>query len=206
MLKSLLLLPAFFYCSILFSQHKRFEYVSVAATNSVTSKPITGYPALFTTIYHPGFEIGTGFTWKEKSRSDLSQTIRLGFFNHRFIQNSIFLYTEFKYNYHLKSWGIYAAPGLGYLHSFPATEQFKLNTTTGEYEKTGRFGRAQGMASLTIGTQRKFGEKYTGFLQFNSLLQFPFVPGYVNILPINQFHLGIRMKLEKRTAQKGGAK
>lgn len=177
-------------------QHKRkyvLNHLSVSLTNSVNSFPITGYPAVFYSQFHPGFTIGTGFKWKEGKKTDLTQTLKAGCFFHRYIQHAAMIYTETGVRRKVGDWGISAMLGLGYLHSFPATQRFQLNTGTGEYEKIRNWGRPQGMFGFTLGLDRKINEKLRGFVRFQTIIQTPFVSGYIPVLPVNQLHAGITM-------------
>ena len=71
--------------------------VSIAFTNAHSQMPFHSFSRLFYAEWHPGVEIGTGFTWSAKKKHDWIQAIRIGYFYHAFIQHSISLYTETGY-------------------------------------------------------------------------------------------------------------
>jgi hypothetical protein len=171
----------------------RLNHMSIAITNSVNSFPITGYPAVFYSQFHPGLTLGTGFKWKEGKKTDFTQTFKMGCFFHRYIQNAAMLYTETGIRRKAADWGFSAMLGLGYLHSFPATQRFQLNPGSGEYEKIRNLGRPQGMFGFTLGIDRKINAHCRGFVRFQTIIQTPFVSGYIPVLPINQLHAGISM-------------
>lgn len=170
---------------------KPLLYWGIAVNNYVTAKPVTGFPKLFYTNFHPGITVSTGFNWKEKPKYNLMQTFKAGYFNHRYIQNSIVLYSEFGYRYKAGSKiGLSAAVGGGYLHMIPATQQFVL--VDGEWEKKKLKSRAQAMISLSLGVDYKITESgIRTFIRYQNMLQTPFVPGYVPLLPYNVLHLGV---------------
>jgi predicted alternative tryptophan synthase beta-subunit len=86
--------------------------------------------------------------------------------------------------------------GAGYLHSFVATDRFKQNPD-GVYQSYGTWGRPQAMLGFTLGLDRAVGKGYRVFTRVQTILQTPFVQGYIPILPINQLHLGITVPLKK---------
>src|SRR5690606_24777504 len=77
----------------------KLKYLGISLTNSITAKPITGFPKVFYSNYHPGVCLSTGFNWKSAEKHDLSQSFKLGYFSHRFIQRSVQLYSEFGYRW-----------------------------------------------------------------------------------------------------------
>ena len=195
--KLLVFLLLLFLCNLaeLRAQH-RLRYVSIAATNSASSFPISGVPQLWKAGMHPGLTLGTGFNWKEFGNISWAQTFKIGFFRHRFIQNAVMLYAENGLRYAKGSWGISAMLGAGYLHSFVATDRFKQNAD-GVYESYGAWGRPQAMLGFTLGIDRAVGKGYRVFTRVQTILQTPFVQGYIPILPINQLHLGVTVPIKK---------
>ncbi len=178
---------------------KRLTHIGVAFNNYVTAKPISGFSKLFTTQIHPGITVSTGFNWKEKEKYQLMQTFKVGVFHHRFIQTGVPLYSEFMYRYKPSSKiGLSAGLGAGYLHMFPGDEHFRQNESGG-WDVIKMKSRPQGMISLSLGIDYQItsaGNK--AFIRYQNVLQTPFVPGYVPLLPYNVFHIGTTFPLVKK--------
>lgn len=182
---------------------KRLLYLGLAVNNFVTAKPISGFPKLFYSQFHPGLTLSTGFNWKEKTRYNLMQSFKLGYFSHRYVQRSFVLYSEFGYRYKAGArWGFSIAAGAGYLHMIPATEQFRINEN-GDWEKIKLKSRPQALISLSLGIDYKVSESgIRTFIRYQNMLQTPFVPGYVPLLPYNVLHLGVTVPIS--LMKKGG--
>lgn len=182
---------------------KKLEYWSIAFNNVVTAKPFSGFPKLFYTNLHPGLTVSTGFTWKDKPKHSWNQSFKAGYFSHRYIQRAITLYSEFGYRYKAgKRLGLTAAIGAGYLHMIPAEKQFRMNDN-GDWEPIKMRSRPQAMISLSLGVDYKINEAGNRvFIRYQNLLQTPFVPGYVPLLPYNVLHLGCTFPVAQ--LKKGG--
>ncbi len=184
-----------------YSAKRPLLYWGVALNNFVTAKPISGFPKVFYSQFHPGITISTGFNWKEKPKHNWMQSFKAGYFSHRFVQKSIMLYTEVGYRYKIKKWGLSAAVGGGYLHMIPATHQFKKNDN-GDWEQLKLKSRPQALISLSLGIDYKITESgIRTFIRYQNMLQTPFVFGYVPLLPYNVLHLGITVPV---SVLKGG--
>jgi hypothetical protein len=146
---------------------------------------------------HPGIDIGTAFRYNRNEKHQLAQTVKLGFFYHRFVQSAIQLYSEFAYRYELKNGlGFDAMAGAGYVHSIPNTEILKLNSN-GVYEKETNLGKPEIMGSFAVGAGYKFANDVRVFTNYQFWLQTPFINSYVPVLPNTALHLGISCPLNK---------
>lgn len=203
MKRSALLLGLFIVVATSAEAKKKLGYIGIAVNNYVTAKPVTGFPKLFYSQFHPGVTLSTGFNWKERNRYDLTQSFKLAYFSHRYIQHSIILYTELGYRYKLgKRFGLSVALGAGYLHMIPATQQFRQNDN-GDWEQVKLKSRPQAAISLSLGVDYKVSESGIGaFIRYQNMLQTPFVPGYVPLLPYNVLHVGCTFPMTMFT--KGG--
>jgi hypothetical protein len=90
------------------------------------------------------------------------------------------------------------ALGGGYLHMFPGDEQFRQNDN-GEWQSVKITSRPQAMLSLSLGIDKAIGKKgWRAFMRYQNVLQTPFIPGYVSMLPYNVLHLGFTMPLKRK--------
>jgi len=182
--------------AVLNAQKPKFRYLSIAYTQSASSFPVSGFPQLWKARIHPGITVGSGFNWKEGKQLKWTQTVKAGYFYHRFIQHAVLCYTETGIRYMPGKLGISAMVGAGYLHSIPATGRFRL-LNNGTYQSFGRGGRAQGMFGFTLGFDYPASKNFRVFTRLQTLLQTPFVPGYVPLLPVNQVHVGFTVPFSK---------
>lgn len=182
---------------------KKLPYIGIAINNYITAKPVSGFPKLFYSQFHPGVTVSTGFNWMDKPKYSLSQSFKLGYFSHRYVQHSFVLYSEFGYRYKTGRWGLTAALGAGYLHMIPGEQQFRLNDN-GDWDKVRVKSRPQAMISLSLGVDYRITESgIRTFMRYQNMLQTPFVPGYVPLLPYNVLHLGVT--IPTALFKKGGA-
>lgn len=166
-------------------------HIGIAVNNFVCAKPVSGFSKLFYSQFHPGITISSGFNWTQKPKHSLMQGFKIGYFSHRYIQRSFTLYSEFGYRYKAsQAIAFTAALGGGYLHMIPATHQFRQNED-GEWEKIKLRSRPQAMISISLGIDWKLGNGGNRmFIRYQNILQTPFVPGYVPLLPYNVLHFG----------------
>lgn len=181
-------------------EHKhRPDYFSIAFTTLHTAFPFGSFSDLFTKEFHPGFELGTGFNWKSRTKHDWFQTFKFGYSYHRFIQHSVVLYSEFGYRYKFsKGFSIAAKIGGGYLHAIPVEKIFKLQED-GTYKKKTNLGRPQAMASFSLGITKKISaDGASVFLDYQQRLQLPFIKSYVPLLPSNILVIGVNIPLKSK--------
>jgi len=186
------------FVSVLGYGGRPLRYIGFAMNNYVAAKPVTGFPKMFYSQFHPGVTVSTGFNWKERVNYSWMQSFKASFFSHRFIQHSFSIYSEFGYRRKAGKWGYSAALGAGYLHMFPGAQQFKQNDQ-GEWQSVKITSRPQGLISLSLGIDRSVGQKgWKVFVRYQNMLQTPFIPGYVPLLPYNVLHAGFTMPLKRK--------
>lgn len=181
------------------SQKNKLDHISVSFTTLHTAFPFSSFSKLFTEEFHPGFEIGTGFIWKTKTKHDWLQTFQFGYSYHRFVQHSLALYTETGYRYKFyKTFAAEAKLGAGYLHAIPTEKIFKLNDD-GEYKKKTNLGRPQAMVGFSLGINKKITDSGLAiFIQYQQRLQFPFIKSYVPLLPSNMLMAGVKIPCKSK--------
>jgi hypothetical protein len=173
----------------------KFDHLSLAYTNNHSAYPFSSFSKLVSGEWHPGFEMGTGFNWSDRKKHDWYQEIKLGYFNHQFVQHGIPLYTNFGYRYKFtKHWDAQAGLGAGMLLSIPDHKRYKLNGE-GNYEAQNKV-RLQGMFVFNIGAGYKFNldkmHPLEAFLTYQQRIQTPYVPSYVPLLPYNSLMIGMK--------------
>lgn len=194
MKKSILLVTAFV-ASLLLNAQKKDKQINLGIMNVQSAMPFGKFAGMFSDQFHPGIEGGVAMNWKTKQKHDWIQQFEAGYFFHRFVQHGIFLQTDFGYRYKFSNrFSSQATIGAGYLHSIPATAKLKLNSN-GEYENNKGIGRAQAMADLAFRVDWKFcpssKKPKSIFIQYQQLLQMPFIKSYVPVLPYNCFVVGV---------------
>jgi len=177
---------------------RKLNHISIAFTNAHSQIPFGSFSKLFYTEWHPGVEIGTGFTWASKPHHDWIQNFRLGYFYHAFIQHSISLYTEGGYAYKFPySISAIAKLGVGYMQAIPDSKILVLDGNKG-YEVKSNWGRSQAIFNFDIGVQKQISKSgFRIFLEYQQRFQIPFIPTYVTILPYNIILFGCHVPLHQ---------
>ena len=186
-------------CLMLSSSYaqRKLTQLTFETGNAITALPFIGAPQLFYTNYHPYTTVGARLIWKEKGKHAWEQSFSLGYIYHRFVQHSIPVLTETIYRYDFNSaFSLRAHLGVGYLHSIPATDRFKLNDQ-GEYEKIKNLGRAQVGVKFSISAAYAINPDLQLTLNYGVLGQLPFVKSYVPLLPYNTLQVGITKNISK---------
>ena len=182
-------------------KQKRFgvDHISISFTNSHTSMPFGKFVSLLTDEFHPGFEVGTGISWKNWARHDLFQEFKFGYSYHRWVQHSLVFYTEFGYRYKFpKGFGATAKLGGGYMRAIVANQVFADGPDNGEQYGKITSGRSQAIVTGSIGISQTFQKpRCTLFLEYQQRLQTPFIQSYVPMLPYNIIMVGFRIPLKK---------
>jgi hypothetical protein len=176
---------------------RKFTHITIETGSAASSFPLLGATEIFSG-YHPYSAVGLRLTWKEEKKQAWEQSIKLGYFYHRFVHHNIPFYTATGYRYDLgKKFTVRAQLGIGYLHSIPATERFELNAQ-GEYIKIRNLGRAQGMIHFSLAGGYKLNNQFELTLNYGILGQVPFVKSYIPLLPYNTLQAGIAKRISKK--------
>ncbi len=188
----------FFVAPGLMAQQVRPLSVSVLA-NATALPTRTG--EIFQSV-HPGFNVGTSFRYNQSASNQLSQTLKIGYIFHQFVQHSVQVYSEFEYKKMLgQRINLAGAVGAGYVHLFSATQVFRRNDD-GDYEAKPNWGRPQVMGTLALGAgyliNQNSEKPLEVFTRYQFWLQAPFVRQYVRVLPNTALHLGLNYPLFKR--------
>ncbi len=179
------------------TQRKKYslQYWGIAATNNHSAFPFASFSRLFSGPWHPGFEVSTAITWREKNKHQWLQEGKAGYFYQQFIQHGVSLYTNLAYKHRiLTSFSAKVGLGAGYFHSMPLQQRFSLQDN-GNYEHLKSIGRGQAMIALNLTAGYRFNKTSRHplevFITYQQWLQTPYVPSYVPLLPYNSIMLGI---------------
>lgn len=165
-------------------------------SNNVTSFPVTGYPKVFYSQFHPGIDLFYGLKLNKKVENQFWLMADAGAYYHRFVQTAIRLYATVNYEKIINTrLDLFAGLGGGYLHSIETEATLKLNDE-GNYEVQNKItGRPQMLLAIDLGGtySLKENEARALRLQINirTYVQGTFVKGYVPFLPVNTFTIGI---------------
>jgi hypothetical protein len=157
--------------------------------------PFVGISDVLTEIYRPYMEVGYALKLNRAEKNHFWLEGRVGYFNHRFVQQVIPIMLEGSYERNIKeNIRVFAGLGLGYLHAFPHEGRFELNEQ-GEYERVGGLGRAQFGANMSLGARYILSDTWSISGSYRALLQMPFVNTYVPLLPYGIVQLGLHYTL-----------
>lgn len=192
-----LLLTSFCFTTAALAQ--KLHYVTFSLTDNASTYPFTMLFGFAKEPLHAGVEVG----WARENlirKHSWTWELRGGYFNHQFVQHGIPLYATYGYRYlFTRHWSADVSLGLGYLHSIPATDVYKLDAD-GNYVNGKGIGRPQVMVPFTLGADYAFklgnGRDARVFLRYQQRLQAPFVKSYVPLLPYVQISIGGAMYLK----------
>lgn len=177
---------------------------SVALSNNVTALPVTGYPQVFYSQCHPGMEFSRNWKINKKEKNRFFLSANTGFYYHRFIQTTIWIYPSVNYEYAVgKRFSINAGLGFGYALSIEGSDVSELNSNGVYEQKSVMAGRSQYIAQLALGCSYALNkEKPDGvklMLQLKNYLQGTYINSYVPLLPINAILIGVSMPVKTKT-------
>jgi hypothetical protein len=187
------LMAAFLLCLSLSTQAQKKQYLSFGLTDNASAYPFSTFFGFTSQPLHAGFEFGWGHERLKKKHSWIWE-LKAGYFHHQFVQHGIPIYATYAYRYlFTRHWSADASLGIGYLHSIPATDVYKLDPN-GNYVNGKGIGRPQIMVPFTLGVNYAFragnGHDARVFFQYQQRLQAEFVKNYVPLLPYNQICIG----------------
>ena len=196
-----LLLTAVLSGMIMVLAAQKKDYIGVAGYNTQNAMPFGKLIGMFREQFHPGIEAIYGRNISQKEKHDWFLELRLSYFFHRYVQHGIPVYLNFGYRYKInQKFSAGTSIGAGYMHSIPATAKLKLNED-GDYENNKGIGRAQAMATYSIGfsftPHPSAAKPITLFTTYQQRVQTPFIKSYVPVLPYNSFMIGIRKPFER---------
>lgn len=141
---------------------------------------------------NPGIRVGTEVYYSKNEGQQLLQTINLGYYYHKDLQNGLYLSSEFGYRKFIHKAFVDATLGIGYLLINSALPRYEL--IGNDYERIGdTFGRI--MPTLGLGAGYRF-NKVSVFSRYEIFAETPFGFNGVPVLPHKALHVGIRFNLK----------
>jgi len=178
------------------------RYHSVAVFTTQNALPFHKAAGLFKETVHPGVEIALGKTVSAKANHEWYVEMKAAYFYHRFVQHGLPVYLNAGYRSKIRTRiALAVSLGAGYMHAVPATSQLKLDRN-GIYKNGKGIGRLQAIAAMGAGMQyclnHTANKPVYAFINYQQMLQFPFVKSYVPLLPYTSFIMGIRKTIKNK--------
>ena len=179
------------------------QQIGFKCSNNVTSFPVTGFPKVFYTQFHPGMEFNYKQQLKNYTNSKFVFEAGLGGFYHRFFQTAVRLTGSVYYDHNVgKRFGLFAGLGGGYMHSFYQYSIFQLNEE-GQYLKQPVLrGRAQFTVQLGLGVHYNLCQKAKHAMrlvfEYRPFVHGSFAKAYVPVVPYNSIHVGLLINIKSQ--------
>jgi opacity protein-like surface antigen len=172
--------------------------VTISVFNEATAIPFT---KLITTPVHPGIQAGTSFSYKERKRSHLFQTINIGYIFHRNLYHGFFINTELGYDYKLNfGLNIKGNFGIGYLRTFTTQKEYQFKN--GKYNSGSDKGNSRLMASVSTGLGYRLQKKnlYSPeiFMLYQGWAEYPYSPGFIPVMTHINTQIGTKFFINQK--------
>jgi hypothetical protein len=183
------------------------KYLGAAISNNATSLPLTGIGNVFSGSFHPGIDVNYSKKFNKKEMNQWLYKVNAGLIWQKYVQTLFTVSGIAVYrNNHFKRLNFDGGIGAGYGAAFEGGAVLKLNKD-GVYETRSKFSpRSQFVILLQAGIIYKLKKDYAQSLAITlhakTIIQGPFVKGYVPLLPINAIELGVLIPLKKKNENK----
>jgi hypothetical protein len=172
--------------------------VTISVFNEATAIPFT---KLITTPVHPGVQVGSAFSYKERKHIHLFQTINIGYIFHRNLYHGFFINTELGYDYKLNvGLNVKGAFGLGYLHTFTTQKEYQFKN--GKYNSGRDKGNSRLMVSLSTGLGYRLQKKnqYSPeiFMMYQGWAEYPYSPGFIPAMTHINTQIGTKFFINQK--------
>ena len=180
----------------------KLSRLGIELSNNITSFPVTTYPQLFYSQFHPGMDIFKSWKWNKSLKNQVWYSGNIGGYYHRFIQTAIRIYPSVEYERIFgKSFSANIGLGAGYSLAFENMETFDLQDD-GTYKQIKFVARSQYLVQFGFGCsyslKKEDREGMRISLRFKTFIQGPFVSGYVPMLPVNSFMIGVSVPIKSK--------
>jgi len=173
------------------AQEKKFPLV-LALGNEATALPFTVF---YTTPFHPIFQVGTEFEYKNANRHTWYQTANIGYIYHNYLYQGVYLNTQLGYDYKFHfGLNLKALFGLGYLQTFTTQREYQFKN--GTYVSENDWGDPHVMPMFSLGLGYRFNPEQTKstefFLIYNSWVEYPYSPGFIPVMTHAGLEMGVK--------------
>lgn len=180
------------YCK---AQDKQFP-VTISVFNEATAMP---FSELFTAPLHPGIAVSTEFNYsRSPKRSRLFQTLGINYYYHQYLNQAVSVFSELGYEYRFKPGvELSALLGAGYMRSFRTTTEYEFKNGSYTATKNTGVGRITPTFSLEAGYYIVPKETNSPkiFIRYQTWVEYPFSPGFIDLMPHSNLHLGVKFFL-----------
>jgi hypothetical protein len=183
------------------------KYLGAAISSNAPSLPITGIGNVFQGSFHPGIDVNYSKKFNKKEVNQWFYKVNAGLIWQKYVQTLFTVSGMALYrNNHFKRLNFDAGIGTGYGAAFEGGAVLKLNKD-GVYETRSKFSpRSQFVILLQTGIiyklKKDIAQSMAITLHAKTIIQGPFVKGYVPLLPINAIELGVLIPLKKKNENK----
>lgn len=172
--------------------------VTVLVFNEATAIPFT---RVLTTPVHPGIQVGSNFSYKERIHTHLFQTVNIGYFFHSKLNQGFFINTELAYDYKFNfGLNIKTSIGIGYLFSFNTQKGYQFKN--GTYQIGRDKGNSRAMLSLGTGLGYRLQKSnlYSPeiFMMYQSWAEYPYSPGFIPVMTHTNLQLGTKIFINQK--------
>jgi hypothetical protein len=190
-----------------FSAQAQEKYLGAALSSNAPSFPVTGIGNVFRGGFHPGIDFNY---WKRFNKKEVNQwfyKVNAGLIWQKYVQTLFTVSGMAVYrNNHFKRINFDVGIGAGYGAAFEGGAVLDLNKN-GVYETRSKFSpRSQFIILLQAGFIYKLkkdnAQSMAITLHAKTIIQGPFVKGYVPLLPINAIELGVLIPLKDKNENK----
>jgi hypothetical protein len=179
-----------------FAQHHPLTY-KASIFNEGTTLPFTKG---FSKPLHIGLQAGLEIPYFKKSASQLYQSVNLGYYFHKHLNQAGYINIGIGYDYHLpfglKTKAIFS---LSYLRSFSVQDQYVLEK--GQYVLKNDRGKSRLAAAISMGIGYRIHPKRASspeiFALYEPWVEYPYAPGFIPVMPHLNFHIGAAFQLTK---------
>jgi len=183
------------------------KYLGAAISSNAPSLPVTGIGNVFQGSFHPGIDVNYSKKFNKKEMNQWLYKVNAGLIWQKYVQTLFTVSGMAVYrNNHFKRLNFDAGIGAGYGAAFEGGAVLELNND-GVYETRSKFSpRSQFVILLQAGIIYKLkkdnAQSIAITLHAKTIIQGPFVRGYVPLLPINAIELGILIPLKNKDENK----
>jgi len=195
-----LLLGATLWSIPLIGSAQEGQRMSFSLYDQSTAVPFTRF---FTTPMHPGIQVAAEFDLNDRPRGRFFTAAHLGYFYHAHLAQGFYVGGDLGYETRFK-FGLSLAGmlGAGYLRTYVTQPEYIFQN--GSYVRRPDKGNGRLMPSISLETGYYFKPERNStqlFVRYQSWLEYPYSPGFIELMSHINLHLGVRFTLGRNTPQ-----